>query len=138
LGLRNPWFMAIPAMLYIMLFAASSDPDAAGFEAILLHQLRAAPLAIIVTVAALASAFYIVPKRVAVWPSRIMRGIAGSAQTACHVVALAALASAYASCFDPPSGWLLVPAGLLIGAVGGVVGSIIFAAFLFLLFTLLG
>jgi hypothetical protein len=138
LALRNPWFMAIPGVLYILLFLASNDPDASSFGEILLHQLRAAPLALIVTVAAVASAFYIVPKRVPVWPSRLRRALAGSAQTACHVVALAALAWAYASCFGAPTGWLLAPAAVLIGVVGGVVGSIIFAAFLFLVFTLFG
>ena len=139
LGLRNPWFMAIPAMLYILLFLASlADGTASSFGEILLNQLRTAPLAIIVAVATLASAFYIVPKRVPIWPSRIMRGIVGSLQTACHVVAMAAIATAYVVLFKPPTGWLLLPAGLLVGVDGAVVGSIIFAAFLFGMFTLFG
>jgi hypothetical protein len=140
LGLRNPWFTAIPAGLYMLLFLASlGDGFASSFLDVLQHQLRAAPLAIIVAVATLASAFYIVPKRVSIWPSRIFRGLAGTAQTLCHVVALAVIATACADLLQRPlTGWWLIPAIVLVGMAGAVVGSIVFAAFLFLMFTLFG
>jgi len=140
LGLRNPWFTAIPAALYILLFLASLDVNRTvwNFGDILLSQLGAAPLAIIAIVAAMASAFYIVPKRVPVWPSRIFRGIAGSAHTACHVVALAAITMVCAQVFSPLTGWSLLPCILLVGVIGGLVGSLIFATFLFGVFTLFG
>ena len=140
LGLRNPWFMVLPAMLYVLLFLASLDVDrdAWRFDDILQSQLGAVPLAIIVAVAAMLSAFYIVPKRVAVWPSRIFRGIAGSAHTACHVVAVAAITMVCAQVFSPLTGWRLLPCILLVGVIGGIVGSLIFATFLFLVFALFG
>jgi hypothetical protein len=142
LGLRNPWFMVIPAMLYMLLFFASvSQLDvrhAWGFRDILFSQLGAAPLAIIFAVAALLSAFYIVPKRVGVWPSRIFRGVVGITQTACHVAAQAAIAMVCAGFFSTLTGWRLLVCSLLVGVVGGIAGAIIFATFLFLVFTLFG
>jgi MFS family permease len=97
-----------------------------------------ATLAIVFAVAALLSGFYIVPKRVGVWPSRIFRAIAGIAQTACHVVAQAAIAMVCAWAFSTLTGWRLPLCMLVVGVVGGIVGSIIFAAFLFAVFTLFG
>lgn len=152
LGLRNPWFMVIPAMLYILLFFASVsnladqhdrvdldvNPSPWGFRDFLINGMGATTLAIVVGVAALTSAFYIVPKRVSVWPSRLFRGIAGIAQTVCHVVAVAAIAMVCASFFSTLTGWRLPLCMLLVGVVGGVVGSLIFAAFLFVVFTLFG
>ena len=148
LGLRNPWFMVIPAMLYILLFFASvspaADPNYSGNPTVwqvsdfLTSGMSAATLAIVFVVAAMTSAFYIVPKRVSVWPSRLFRGIAGIAQTVCHVVAVAAIAMVCASFFSTLTGWRLPLCMLLVGVIGGVVGSLIFAAFLFVVFTLFG
>jgi len=151
-GLRNPWFMVIPAILYLLLFSASVSqladqnnkvdpgvrPAAWGFLDFLISGMGTATLAIALVVAALMSAFYIVPKRVGVWPSRIFRTVAGIAQTGCHVVAQAAIAMVCAALFSTLTGWHLLLCGLLVGVVGGIVGSIIFAAFLFLVFTLFG
>jgi hypothetical protein len=75
---------------------------------------------------------------VSVWPSRLFRGIAGIAQTACHVAAQAAIAMLCAALFSTLTGWRLPVCMVLVGVIGGVVGSIVFAAFLFLVFTLFG
>ncbi|OBF36266.1 hypothetical protein A5724_13825 [Mycobacterium sp. ACS1612] len=128
LGLRNPWFMVIPAMLYLLLFIASVD------SAIL----STATVVIVLAVAATTSAFYIVPKRVGVWKSRVFRGLAGIAQTVCHVAAQAAIAMGCVALLGPPTGRRLLLSVLLVAVAGGVVGSLIFATFLFLLFTLFG
>lgn len=152
LGLRNPWFTVIPALLYILLFIASVssladqhnkvdldvNPSPWGFRDFLISGMGATTLAIVFAVAALLSAFYIVPKRVGVWPSRLFRAVAGIAQTVCHVVAVAAIAMVCASLFSTLTGWRLPLCMLLVGVVGGIVGSLIFATFLFLVFTLFG
>jgi hypothetical protein len=152
LGLRNPWFMVIPAVLYVLLFISSVsqladqnnkvsldvNPKPWGFHDFLISGMGAATLAIVFAVAATTSAFYIVPKRVPVWPSRIFRGIAGVAQTLCHVAAQAAIAMACVTLFHTLTGWRLLLCTLLVGLIGGIVGSIIFATFLFLVFTLFG
>jgi hypothetical protein len=152
LGLLNPWFMVIPAIMYVLLFIASVsrladqndkvsldvDPKPWGFHDFLISGMGAATLAIVFAVAAVVSAFYIVPKRVSVWPSRIFRAIAGVAQTICHVVAQAAIAMVCVTFFETLTGWRLLLCMLLVGLVGGIVGSIIFATFLFLVFTLFG
>lgn len=141
LGLRNPWFMVIPALLYMLLFFASVDltvDSAWGFRDILRSQVGAAPLAIIFAVAALLSAFYKVPKRVGVSPSRLFKGIAGIAQTVCHIVAQAAITMVCTGLFSTLTGWRLLLCSLLVGVVGGVVGTLIFATFLFGVFTLFG
>lgn len=97
-------------------------------------------LAIIFAVAAILSAFYLVPKRVSVWRSRICRGLAGVTQTAAHVAAQAAIAMVCVQAFQTETltGWRLLLCTLLVGLAGGVVGSLIFAVFLFLVFTLFG
>jgi hypothetical protein len=150
LGLRNPWFIAIPAIMYILLFSASVSRLADqnnklgvgranwGFRDFLISGMGGTTLAIVIAVAAVLSAFYIVPKRVSVWPSRLFRGIAGIAQTACHVAAQAAIAMLCAALFSTLTGWRLPVCMVLVGVIGGVVGSIVFAAFLFLVFTLFG
>jgi hypothetical protein len=149
LGLRNPWFMVIPATMYVLLFIASVsqladqnnkvtldvDPKPWGFRDFLISGMGAATLAIVFAVAAILSAFYIVPKRVGVWPSRIFRGIAGVAQTVCHVAAQAAIAMVCVSFFETLTGWRLLLSVLLVGLAGGIVGSLIFATFLFMVFT---
>jgi hypothetical protein len=152
LGLCNPWFTVIPALLYILLFIASVssladqhnkvdldvNPSPWGFRDFLISGMGATTLAIVFAFAALLSAFYIVPKRVGVWPSRLFRAVAGIAQTVCHVVAVAAIAMVCASLFSTLTGWRLPLCMLLVGVVGGIVGSLIFATFLFLVFTLFG
>ncbi|MBP1816812.1 hypothetical protein [Mycobacterium sp. OAE908] len=152
LGLRNPSFMVIPAMLYILLFFATVsrlasqdnggeirvDPQPWKFHDILASQVGLAPLTLILGVAALLSAFCIVPKRVPVWPSRFLRGFAGLAQTACHVVAQATITWLCVQYFSPLTSWRLLLCMVLVGLVGSVVGSLIFATFLFLWFTLFG
>jgi len=152
LGVRNPWFMVIPATMYVLLFISSVsrladqnntlsldvDPEPWGFHDFLISGMGAATLAIVFAVAATASAFYIVPKRVKVWRSRIYRGIAGVAQTVCHVAAQAAIAMVCVRLFDTLTGWRLLLCVLLVGLIGGIVGSTIFATFLFLVFTLFG
>jgi hypothetical protein len=91
LGVRNPWFTVIPALMYILLFIASVssladqqdnvdldvNPSPWGFRDFLINGMGASTLAIVFVVAALLSAFYIIPKRVGVWRSRLLRGIAG-------------------------------------------------------------
>jgi hypothetical protein len=152
LGLCNPWFMLIPATMYVLLFISSVsrladlnsklsldvDPGRWGFYDFLISGMGAATLAIVFAVAATTSAFYIVPKRVRLWPSRIYRGIAGIAQTICHVAAQAAIAMVCVRLFDSLTGWRLLLSMLLVGLIGGMVGSTIFATFLFLVFTLFG
>ncbi|MFG1930976.1 hypothetical protein ACGFK1_10010 [Mycobacterium sp. NPDC048908] len=152
LGLRNPWFMVIPATMYVLLFIASvsrlADQDNKigldvhhepwGFRDFLISGMGATTLAIVFVVAAITSAFYIVPKRVGVWTSRVMRGLAGIAQTACHVAAQAAIAMACVTFLEPLTSWRLLLSTLLVAVAGGVVGSLIFATFLFLVFTVFG
>lgn len=152
LGLRNPWFTVIPALLYILLFIASVssladqhdkldldvNPSPWGFRDFLINGMGATTLAIVFVVAALLSAFYIIPKRVSVWPARLFRGIAGVAQTVCHVAAVAAIAMVCANLFSTLTGWRLPLCTLLVGVIGGIAGSLIFATFLFLVFTLFG
>jgi hypothetical protein len=152
LGLRNPWFMVIPATMYVLLFIASVsqladqnnklsldvNPKPWGFRDFLISGMGATTLAIVFAFAAILSAFYIVPKRVGVWPSRIFRGIAGVFQTGCHVAAQAAIAMVCVSVFETLTGWRLLLSMLLVGLAGGIVGSLIFATFLFLVFTVFG
>ena len=152
LGLRNPSFTVIPAILYILLFFATVsrlasqdndgeirvDPAPWRFHDILASQVGLAPLALILGVAALLSAFCIVPKRVPIWPSRFFRGVAGLAQTGCHVLAQAAITWVCVQHFSPLTSWRLLLCMVLVGLVGGVVGSLIFATFLFLVFTVFG
>jgi hypothetical protein len=150
LGLRNPSFTVIPAILYILLFfatvsrLASQDnngdirvaPEPWNFRDILLSQVGLAPLALIFGVAAVLAAFCIVPKRVPTWLSRPLRGFAGLVQTGCHVAAQAAITMVCVHYFSPLTGWRVLLCVVLVGLVGAVVGSFIFAAFLFLWFTL--
>ena len=141
LGLRNPSFMVIPAVLYILLFFASVSRIASQpwrFGDIMLSQLTVAPLVLIFGVAALLSAFCIVPKRVPTWQSRILRGAAGLTQTLCHVAAQAAVTVLCLHYFPTLTIWRLLLCTVLVGVVGAVVGSLVFAAFLFLWFTLFG
>jgi hypothetical protein len=152
LGLRNPWFMVIPAIMYVLLFMSSVtqladqnnkvvvdvDTKPWGFHDFLISGMGATTLAIVFAVAAILSAFYIVPGRVSVRTSRIYRGIAGALQTACHVAAQAAIAMSCAHYLETLTGWRLLLSVLVVGLIGGVVGSMIFAAFLFLVFTLFG
>jgi hypothetical protein len=149
---RNPWFTVIPALLYVLLFIASVssladqnnkvdlgvNPSPWGFRDFLINGMGATTLATVFAVAALSTAFYIVPKRVGGWASRLFRAVAGIAQTVCHVAAVAAIAMVCASLFSTLTGWRLPLCMLLVGVVGGVVGSLIFATFLFLVFTLFG
>jgi hypothetical protein len=51
---------------------------------------------------------------------------------------VAAIAMVCASLFSTLTGWRLPLCTLLVGVVGGTVGSLIFATFLFLVFTLFG
>jgi hypothetical protein len=153
LGLRNPWFMLSPAIMYVLLFVSSvsrlgeqnneivlDKRESFGFQDFLVSAMGVTTLAIIFAVAAILSAFYIVPKRVGVWPSRVFRGLAGVTQTAAHVAAQAAIAMLCVQAFQTQTltGWRLLLCTLLVGLAGGIVGSIIFAAFLFLVFTLFG
>jgi hypothetical protein len=149
LGLRNPSFMVIPAILYVLLFFAAVsrlasqdnrvdlavDPRPWGFVDILLSQVGLAPLVLILGVAAMLSAFCIVPKRVPKWRSRPYRGVAGLVQTGCHVAAQAAITMSCVHYF-PLTGWRVWLCMVLVGLVGAVVGSLVFAAFLFLWFIL--
>jgi hypothetical protein len=152
LGVRNPWFMTIPAIMYVLLFISSVsalasrdnkvsldvNPKPWGFRDFLISSMGGATLATVLVVAAILSAFYIVPKRVGLWRSRIFRGLAGIAQTICHVAAQAAVAMACVSVFETLTGWRLLLSMLLVAVAGGVVGSAIFAAFLFVVFTVFG
>jgi hypothetical protein len=138
--------------MYVLLFIASVsrlaeqnstvsldvDTKPWGFLDILISGMGATTLAIVFAVAAILSAFYIVPGRVAVWASRIYRGIAGVLQTACHVAAQAAIAMVCAHYLETLTGWRLLLAMVVVALIGGVVGSMIFATFLFLVFTLFG
>jgi hypothetical protein len=152
LGLRNPSFTLIPGVLYILLFFASvsrlasqngnvdlgARPKPRGFGDILVSQLGTAPLALILAVAALLSAFSIVPKRVPKWLSRPLRGAAGLIQTGCHVAAQAAVTMVLVHYFPTLTIWQLLLCVVPVGVVGAVVGTLIFSAFLFLWFTLFG
>jgi hypothetical protein len=109
-----------------------------GFSDLLISGMGATTLAIVFAVAAILSAFYIVPKRVGVLASRIYRSIAGVLQTACHVAAQAAIAMSCVHYLGTLTGWRLLLSILVVGLIGGIVGSMIFATFLFLVFTLFG
>lgn len=153
LGLRNPWFMVIPAIMYVLLFVSSVSSlgeqttkielekrESLGFLDFLVSAMGVTTLAIIFTVAAILSAFYIVPKRVGVWKSRIFRTLAGVTQTAAHVATQAAVAMVCVGAFqtDSLTGWRLLLCTVLVGLAGGIAGSLIFAVFLFVVFTLFG
>ncbi|AGB25271.1 hypothetical protein Mycsm_05062 [Mycobacterium sp. JS623] len=154
LGLRNPWFMLIPAIMYVLLFVSSVSRlgqqnneitldikrEPFGFQDFLVSAMGVTTLAIVFAVAAILSAFYIVPKRVNVGKSRMYRGLAGVTQTAAHVAAQAAIAMVCVQAFQSETltGWRLLLCTLLIGLAGGIVGSLIFATFLFVVFTLFG
>jgi hypothetical protein len=62
----------------------------------------------------------------------------GRAVRRCHVLAQAAITMLCVQHFSPLSGWRVLLCMVLVGLVGGVVGSTIFATFLFLWFTLFG
>jgi hypothetical protein len=149
LPLRNWTFMPIPGMFYLLLFIASNsrltaDENKAptetlsnkpGFFDLLATFLNGSTPLLIVVLFAMIAGFYVIPKRVGVWPARFLRTVLGLVQTAVHLAAQAWFAVILLR-FRPENhdtAFLLCGSTLMF-IFGAVVGSLIVAFFLWALF----
>jgi hypothetical protein len=149
LPVRNWTFMPIPGMFYLLLFIASNsrltaDENKAptetlsnkpGFLDLLATFLNGSTPLLIVVLFAMISGFYVIPKRVGVWPARFLRTILGLVQTAVHLAAQAWFAMILLR-FRPENHdrIFLLCGSTLMFIFGAVVGSLIVAFFLWALF----
>jgi hypothetical protein len=149
LPVRNWTFMPIPGMFYLLLFIASNsrltaDENKAptetlsnkpGFLDLVATFLNGSTPLLIVVLFAMISGFYVIPKRVGVWPARFFRTVLGLLQASVHLAAQAWFAMILLR-FRPENHdriFLLCGSSLMF-VFGAVVGSLIFAFFLWALF----
>ncbi len=157
LGALNPWFLTIPAVFYMLLYIVSvsaahddsltmaEDPTHAvsirdlSYLQIVTGGYSPATAVIFLIAWAVLGAFVILPKRLHRGLSGFYRATAGLVHALCHVGAQGAIAWVVAPLFGDIGDWRSLYLGAPTAAVlGAVIGSIIFAAFLGLVFTLFG
>jgi hypothetical protein len=149
-GWFNPMFLALPALLYFLLFVSnvSSLPtggrplsEAAaswGYGDLVLGKLAIASLVLVLVLWAMLAAFFDVPKRLHGFRAYLYRGGVGLVHTAAHVLVLGAIARAAVSVFGGVHGVLfMILAGIFVFVVGGAIGSVVFGAYLVLALALL-
>jgi hypothetical protein len=156
LGVRNPSFLMIPALIYLLLNIASvsgarSDAlNALATQAgtarevlqpdyvhVLTGGYSPAIAVIFLVLWALLAGFITLPKRVHGIRSVLSRGVVGLVHTLCHVAVQAAFALVFLQQFGGIGDLRCVLLGAVMASlVGAVVGTLIFSAFLGLVFTL--
>lgn len=160
LGRFNPRFPIIPALFYLLLFAANSSglrtsgtpiaglAEGWGYADLLFGRFRS-PATIIVLLVfwAILAAFFDVPKRfdgklaqispvVFGW---IYRGVIGLGHTVAHVLVQALVVLLAIQVCDPLGGvWFIVAVAVFVALVGGALGSVVFGAYLVFALNVLG
>ena len=142
-GRFNPVFLLLPALLYALLFVSNvlSLPTGGqslfeapwGYSDLLLGRPAITSLVVVLVLWAMLAAFFDVPKRLHGLPAWLYRLGVGLVHTAAHVLVMGAIALAAVSIFKGAHGVLFVILGaLFVFAVGGVIGSVVFGAYLVL------
>ena len=145
-GWRNPTFVIIPAILNLLLFVANTSglrPDVGAIEDVapdwnygeLLTGRFRGPLFVVLALMLwlLLAGFYKVKKSTTRWVALVERAVAGALHTAAHLLAFALVALAAIRIIDAmglDGAWFTIGAGVLVLVFGGVLGSIVFGAYL--------
>jgi hypothetical protein len=140
-GRFNPVFLFLPALLYTLLFLSNifSLPSSGqslfdapwGYSHLLLGRPAITSLVLFLVLWAMLAAFFDVPKRLHGLPAWLYRLGVGLVHAAAHVLVLGAIALAAVWIFKGVHGVLFMfLAALFVFAVGGVIGSVVFGAYL--------
>jgi hypothetical protein len=146
LGLRNPTFVLVTAVLNLLLFAANAAglrPDEGTLDDVaptwsygdlLTGNFRGSLSVVLVLILfCLLAAFYKVRKSTPAWLGWIQRIVAGAAHTAAQVLAHGLVALWSISIVDAigvEGIWFTVAVSALVFLLGGVFGSVVFGAYL--------
>lgn len=157
LGLRSPSFLTIPAAIYVLLYLAGiagarSDfltvfADAPterekappGYVDLVTGGLSPAMFILFATLWVLCAGFCTLPKRIRGTKAAIYRSAAGLAHALCHAALVGLVAMAVVSLiggFTPL--WAIYACAAAVGLFGAAIGSLVFATFLWLVFTSFG
>jgi hypothetical protein len=140
-GRFNPVFLFLPALLYALLFLSNVLSLPTGgrslFEApwgychLLLGRPAITSLVLFLVLWAMLAAFFDVPKRLHGPRAFLSRFAVGFVHTAAHVLVMGAIALVAVSIFKDVHGvFFVILAVLFVFAVGGVIGSVVFGAYL--------